>query len=74
MTKASKLKKYLITHWEIWDMKSHYQPPQVDLSELNMFSYYLQILANRSERIYMECVYSSINNGEAKISKKYTIA
>ena len=50
MTKASKLKKYLITHWEIWDMKSHYQPPQVDLSELNMFSYYLQILANRSER------------------------
>ena len=35
MTKASKLKKYLITHWEIWDMKSHYQPPQVDLSELN---------------------------------------
>ena len=37
MTKASKLKKYLITHWEIWDMKSHYQPPQVDLSELKRF-------------------------------------
>ena len=54
MTKASKLKKYLITHWEIWDMKSHYQPPQVDLSELNMFSYYLQIEV-REEYILLIC-------------------
>ena len=68
MTKASKLKKYLITHWEIWDMKSHYQPPQVDLSELNMFSYYLQILANRSERgIYSINLYNSLEEIEEDI-------
>ena len=56
MTKASKLKKYLITHWEIWDMKSHYQPPQVDLSELNMFSYYLQIYGAQYKMWHERCV------------------
>lgn len=49
-------------------MKSHYQPPQVDLSELNMFSYYLQILANRSERgIYSINPYNSLEELEKDI-------
>ena len=49
-------------------INAHYQPPQVDLSELNMFSYYLQILANRSERgIYSINLYNSLEEIEEDI-------
>ena len=48
MKTRNKLLKYLDTSWEM--LANNEKPPIIDLSEFNMFSFYIQIFTNRNER------------------------
>ena len=58
MKTRNKLLKYLDTSWEM--LANNEKPPIIDLSEFNMFSFYIQIFTNRNERkstIYWEVLF-----------------
>ena len=85
MKTRNKLLKYLDTSWEM--LANNEKPPIIDLSEFNMFSFYIQIFTNRNERkapfigkyysseelkkIYMVTVYSCTKDGNQWILRKF---